>query len=72
LDIDAGGDAGSAFAVALGVFVALEPVVDAGLIDSALLHVEDDFGAGVGFAAVVDYFVEVAVYEAHGTLGSLA
>jgi hypothetical protein len=37
-----------------------------------LLHVEDDLGAGVGFAAVVDYFVEVSVDETHGTLGSLA
>jgi hypothetical protein len=72
LEVEAGGDAGSAFAAALGVFVALEPAVDAGLVDSALLHVEDDFGAGVGDAAVVDYFVEVAVDEAHGTVGSLA
>jgi hypothetical protein len=41
------------------VFVALEPAVDAGLRGVAALHVEDDFGAGVGFAAVDDEFVEI-------------
>jgi len=44
---------------ALGVFVALEPAGNAGLRRVAALHVEDGFGAGVGFAAVVDEFVEV-------------
>lgn len=53
------GDALVGFAAALGVFVALEPAVDAGLRRVAALHVEDDFGAGVGFAAVVDQLVEV-------------
>ena len=59
---------GAAVAEALGVFVALERAVDTGLIDSALLHVEDGFGAGVGFAAVADEFVEVFV-ESHLLVG---
>jgi hypothetical protein len=41
------------------VFVALEPAVDARLVESDALHVEDGFGARVGFAAVADDFVEV-------------
>jgi hypothetical protein len=58
-EIEFHGDALVAFAAALGVFVALEPSVDAGLRRVAALHVEDGFGAGVGFAAVVDKLVEV-------------
>ncbi len=42
------------------------------VVDSTLLHVEDAFGAGVGDAAVVDYFVVVAVDDAHGTVGSFS
>jgi hypothetical protein len=42
------GDALVAFAAALGVFVALEPAVNARLRRVAALHVEDGFGAGVG------------------------
>ncbi len=57
--IELEGDALTPFAEPLGVFIALEPAVDAGLVDSALLHVGDGFGAGVGFAAVVDQLVEV-------------
>jgi hypothetical protein len=56
-EIELEGDVLAAFAEALGVFVALEPAVDAGLGRVAALHVEDDFGAGVGFAAVVDKLV---------------
>jgi hypothetical protein len=55
-EIEFHGDSLVAFAAALGVFVALKPAVDAGV---AALHVEDGFGAGVGFAAVVDKLVEV-------------
>ncbi|MEI9980847.1 MAG: hypothetical protein WDN23_17960 [Edaphobacter sp.] len=41
------------------MLVALKPAVDAGLVEPDALHVEDGFGAGIGFAAVVDDFVEV-------------
>ena len=64
--VESGGDSGSALAEALGVFVALEPAVDHALGCSHLLHVEDSFDAGVGFAAVVDEFVEVFVDGRHG------
>lgn len=36
-----------AFTNAMGVLVALESAINAGLVDSALLHVEDGFGVGV-------------------------
>lgn len=47
------------FAAALGVLIALEPAVDHGLGDPDGLHMQDSLGAGVGFATVVDEFVEV-------------
>jgi hypothetical protein len=50
----------------LAVFVALEPAVDHLLGGADGLQVEDDFGAGVGLAAVVDELVQVPRDEAAG------
>ena len=64
-EVDEGGEGCFSFAEALGVLLALEPAVDAGLGCAGLLHVGDDLGAGVGVAAVVDDFVEVFVEGSH-------
>jgi hypothetical protein len=63
---DAGDEAGFTLTKALGMFVALEPSVDAGLGRAGLLHVGDDLGACVGFGTVGNEFVEIAVEDAHG------